>query len=99
MVLISGVIRLGPGDGARAKQIALDMARASEAEAGCRAYRFSVDLEDENVFHLFEMWESADALAAHFETPHMAQFRKQLADLTIVERTLRRYAVTDETEM
>ncbi|RDJ94345.1 hypothetical protein B4Q13_15050 [Lacticaseibacillus rhamnosus] len=59
---------------AEAAQAALKMSRASEAEAGCKSYRFYADLEDPNTFLIFEQWEDEGALLAHFQTPHMAEF-------------------------
>ena len=39
----------------------------SQLEAGCVFYRFTADIEDEQYFHLSEMWHDEDALKAHTE--------------------------------
>ena len=73
---------------------ALKMSAASEAESGCRAYRFYSDLRDANTFLLYEEWESEEALAAHFKTPHMAEFQAQLPDIIASEPAINRYVAT-----
>ena len=74
MILISGTVRLNPERRGDAIKAALAMAAASRVEAGCHAYEFSITLEDENVVRLFEVWESREALDAHFKMPHMGAF-------------------------
>ena len=74
---------------------AIKVAEATRREDGCRSYSFYRDLENENVFRVFEEWESEEALKLHFETPHMAEFRRVLGDVGIVSRDVKRYIVSD----
>ena len=69
MLIVAGEIVIGPESRDAAAQAARDMARATREEDGCVTYRFYADLEDETRFHVFEIWESAEHLARHFETP------------------------------
>ena len=55
------------------------METASRAEDGCHDYTFSVELNNPNVLRITELWESMDALAAHFAMPHMADFQAAMA--------------------
>lgn len=52
---------------------------ATEAEDGCIAYRFSVDVTDPDLLHISERWRDQAALTAHFTAPHMATFNAALA--------------------
>ncbi len=45
-------------------------------EPGCLKYVSSVDVNDPKILRIYEMWDSVEALMPHFETPHMADFRK-----------------------
>jgi quinol monooxygenase YgiN len=54
------------------------MEQASRSEAGCRDYTFSVELSDPDTLRITELWDDMDALAAHFATPHMAEFGNAL---------------------
>ena len=48
------------------------------AEPGCDDYTFSVELNDPNVMRITERWHDMDALADHFNTPHMAAFQQAM---------------------
>ena len=93
MLVIAGRFRIDPSHRAELVAAAREIMRETQREAGCAAYEFSADLDDPAVFHLFEQWESPEALAAHFETPHMAKFRSLLPGLGVLESRVQRYEV------
>lgn len=99
MLIISGSVRIKEGAGARAAEAARGMAAATRAEPGCLAYRFSSDLGDPSLVYIYEEWESAEALARHFGTPHMAAFRAALPALVAGPATIVRYEVASATPM
>jgi quinol monooxygenase YgiN len=99
MIVIAGSVTVRAERRDEAVQIALRMAAASRAEAGCVEYRFYADLADPNTFFLFEHWENEAALARHFQTPHMAEFQEQLPGLLVGASKVRRYVVSDVTGM
>ncbi len=43
------------------------------AESGCLQYELKADQDDENQFVIIERWASAEALAAHAVSTHMAE--------------------------
>ncbi len=60
------------------------------AEAGCIEYGPTVDVASgvavqgplrENVSVIIEKWASLDALKAHMQAPHMAEYRVRVKDL------------------
>jgi quinol monooxygenase YgiN len=65
----------------------------SRSEPGCVGYRFGVDIEDAQQIHLFEEWESQEALNTHFTTPHFAAFAAIVADVVADTPTFTRYEV------
>ena len=67
MIVIAGTIPIKPERREEAKQLALQMAAATHAEAGCLTYQFYADLADPNTFFIFEEWESEEALQRHFQ--------------------------------
>src|SRR5215510_579563 len=99
MIVIAGRVTIKPDQRAEATRVALTMARASQAEAGCVTYRFSADLDDPNTFYIFEEWESEDALARHFESAHMRVFREQIPALVGGPPSIHRYTVVAKTAM
>jgi quinol monooxygenase YgiN len=79
MLIIAGTIEIDPSKREPALAAAREMMAETLKEKGCHAYTFSADLADPSRIHLFERWESEEALLAHFATPHMAAFQKALA--------------------
>lgn len=91
MLLIAGTIRVQAEDqDAAAAAMAVMMAETVK-EAGCVSYDFSSDFSDPSLFHLFEEWESEEHLKAHFEAPHMGEFRATMGELGPMERNLHTY--------
>lgn len=91
MLVIGGHIRLDPAKRDAAIAAATEMMTATHLEEGCVSYVFSADFADPGLFHLFEEWETAEHLAAHGQTEHMATFQAKMADFGITERSLHVY--------
>ena len=49
-------------------------------EEGCRSYDLMSSITEPNTFVFVERWASREALAAHFETPHLQEWRRVSAD-------------------
>ncbi len=79
MIVIAGRARIQTSEKENAVRAGSVMAVASRDEPGCVDYRFGIDIEDPLVVHVFEQWESAEALEAHFTTPHFAAFAEVIA--------------------
>lgn len=60
---------------------------ATRREAGCLSYDLTNTVTAPNEFIFVERWASREALAAHFETPHLLHWRK-LCDDYATERKL-----------
>ncbi len=99
MIVIAGRVAVRPERREEAVRVARTMVAATRREPGCRAYGFHTDLEDPNVFFVFEEWEDEQALARHFRTEHMATFRRHLPDLLAGPPALTRYTVAASTSM
>jgi quinol monooxygenase YgiN len=78
MIVINARIAADAASIATLKDAISVMEQASRAESGCRDYTFSVELNDPNTMRITELWDDMEALAAHFATPHMAEFSKAL---------------------
>ena len=60
------------------------LTEASRLEQGCLVYTFGAGLDDLGEFHLTEVWDSQEALAAHQATPHYQVAAPALAELASV---------------
>ncbi|MBD1872953.1 antibiotic biosynthesis monooxygenase [Nodosilinea sp. FACHB-131] len=88
MILVSGKVRFHQDDLERIRPAIAVMINASLAEDGCIDYAYSIDVLDPTVMRIIERWRDRAALAAHFQTPHMAQWNAVLAELDISDREL-----------
>ncbi len=67
MILIEFVFDTAPEQHESAAALARRTMAATRQEEGCIFYRFSTDLDIPHRFILTELWESEDALKAHFQ--------------------------------
>ena len=94
MIVVSGVIELGSKDREAAIEAAKKMAEASRSEDGCISYSFYIDIENPNMIRVFEEWSSDEALATHFDAPHMTEFREALRQIELKSRAVKHYTVS-----
>jgi quinol monooxygenase YgiN len=93
VLIVAGNLTVDPADIDRLQGAAAEMMAATRQEDGCIEYVFSVSMADPGTVQIFEIWESAEALEAHFTQPHMATFQAALADLTVTGSSLHRYEI------
>ena len=99
MITVAGRVFIKPELRAKAVAAATRMVQATQKESGCLQYHFYADLEDENILHVFEEWDTQEALDAHFNTPHMAEFAESLPEILAAEPKIMRYAVSEVTRL
>jgi quinol monooxygenase YgiN len=93
MLIVAGRVPVRPDRRDEAVVAAVKMAKATQAEAGCRSYGFYADLADPNTILIFEEWENEAALTAHFQTPHMAEFNSVISRFVAGPPSINRYEV------
>ena len=93
MLVVAGRVRIDPSKREAARAAAQKVMAATREEPGCISYTFSADLDDASLFHVFEEWESQEALDAHFQTPHMAEFQAELGAMGVPEMRVQKYVV------
>jgi quinol monooxygenase YgiN len=96
MIMIEGWLRLTAADIDRLRPAAVTMLAATRQEDGCLEYAFSQDLADPDLFRIVERWRDEAALAAHFQTPHMAAFQRALGSATNRGASMKMYDATGE---
>ncbi len=91
MLLVTGTVRIPEAAIDRVRLAMEKMLAGSRAEDGCLSYAYAQDVLDPTLIHVVERWRDRDALAAHGQTAHMAEWRAAWADLGIHDRDLRLY--------
>lgn len=95
-VIVAGTVRVPPENLAAFKPHMEAMLAASRAEDGCLTYSYAVDVEDAGLIRVYEAWRDEAALQAHFQAPHMAQWRAAWPAFGIADRRLTLYRVVSE---
>ena len=94
MVVVSGTFSFpaGSADGVKAAMAAC--VAETTKEEGCITYRFYPDMEQPDVYRVFEEWETMEHLGAHGKSAHLAEFRNTLQGLGLVNREVKIYEVS-----
>jgi quinol monooxygenase YgiN len=95
MILIVGTVRVPAEAFDSAREAMATMVAETRKEDGCIRYAFAQDVVDPGVMHVSEAWRDRDALTAHANSAHMAEWRKAIGGVGASERDLRLYE-TDE---
>lgn len=84
MLSVSVSLRI-QGDRAADFLTALGKARSSAlaAEPGCLQFDIGRDVDDPNLFHLYEVYRDEAALAHHRSAPHFERWRQASGDLLV----------------
>ena len=99
MIIVAGTIDIKPEKHDDAVIAAQKMVAATEQEAGCITYRFYEDISQPNRFLVYEQWESAENLKAHFQTPHTAEFNAALNDAIVGRPNIKRFDDVNEVDI
>ena len=90
-IIVTGVIDLDPAKRDDAIAAALAIMEATRAEEGNDAYAFTADLADPGRLHLVEQWASAEAMEAHMETAHLAEFMTKIGACGVTSARLTKW--------
>jgi quinol monooxygenase YgiN len=99
MIVVAGEIDIQMEDCDGFAAAALNMAHATRMEDGCIAYSFYADISFPGRFHVYEEWQSEEALAAHAASDHMKTWRETLGGLNVLSRDVRKMEVTNVTKI
>ena len=95
MIIISAVLEFGSeAERDAAARGSADLQRATrEEEPGCLAYCFGIDPVEPTRIQVFEQWEDAAALDAHFVHPNYTNMRTFLHGAGLVQSSAEKYRI------
>jgi quinol monooxygenase YgiN len=94
MIVVTGEFRMPVERRAEAVEAMDRVVAATLKEAGCIAYSYAEDIREAGLFRVSELWESREALCAHFAAPHMAEWQKERAALGMTGRAVTAFSVS-----
>lgn len=80
MIYVIATLHIHPEKRASFLEDARTVIAHTVKEDGCISYDLVSSITQPNEFVFVERWSSRAALAAHFETPHLAEWRRVSAD-------------------
>lgn len=98
-VIVAGTVRVPPENLEAFRPHMAAMLAASRGEDGCLAYSYAIDVEEPGLIRVFEVWRDRAALDAHFQAPHLADWRAAWPALGVSDRRLSLYEVAAETPL
>lgn len=94
MIVISGTLQIHPDDRAAMLEAFGPIQAATRAEEpGCLQYAFSADPLDDTTVLIYEHWEDAAALDAHFAHPNFTKARQCLGSFRRLGGNMQKYHV------
>ena len=91
MIVVVGQFRFPPERMEEARPVMRRVMEATRTEPGCVEYNYGEDVLDPGLIRVSEVWESHEQLAAHMQTPHMARWQRERAELGLTERNISVY--------
>lgn len=88
MIAVIGTFRLPPQRVADALPAMREVIEATLQEPGCRAYSYAEDVAEPGLFRVTEIWDSREALKAHFTTAHMRRWAETRVALGFSDREI-----------
>lgn len=99
MFVVNATVPVNPENRDEAKELFADVAEQSRTEDGIIDYRVSTDVDDPNLFRIFEQYEDDEAFETHMQTDHIDEFMAQLPDLLGGEVDATRFDVESSAEL
>lgn len=92
MIIIAGEITIPADKRAAAIEGSAPLQQATrDDEPGCRAYVFAADPCRDDVIQVYELWDDAESLAAHFLHENYFNMRKFLGESGITAADTRKF--------
>lgn len=94
MLTVFASFRLPLESVAEARPLMIPVIEGTQAEPGCQSYTLAEDVAEPGLFRVAEVWDSREALKAHFETAHMKLWIEQRTKLGFYDRQVSLYEAT-----
>jgi Uncharacterized conserved protein len=93
VLVVAGSVRIDPAKRDDVIEATIEVMQETRKLPGCISFVFSADLEEPGVLHVFQEWESQEALDRHLAEPRLEAVRLRLGSLGVRETAVHRYAI------
>lgn len=95
-IVINGTFELAAEDRQRFIDAVRPNLTETLQEAGCVYYALSIDVNNENLFHLSEGWIDQQSLTGHLDGEAFKATQRKVSALRILASDLTKYLVSDQ---
>ncbi|MXR51759.1 antibiotic biosynthesis monooxygenase [Halovenus sp. WSH3] len=99
MIVVHATFPIDPDERDRVIEHIEELEAKTRQEDGVIEYVASTDIDDPNVIRFTERYEDEQALGAHTQTDHFAEFERMLPDVLAGEPEVMRYDVENAEEL
>ncbi len=99
MLIVSGVLTFDPAKQQEFIALTVPLVEATLAEPGNITYGFWFDGSEPGRARAYEEWETTEAIAEHFGTPHMATFMEGMAEVGVTGVEIHQHEVAGSTKL
>ena len=99
MILVTGHVRLAPGNVERARPHMRNVLEATRKEFGCILYAYGEDVLDPGLIRIVERWQDWKSLEAHDKAPHVDAWRAAIKEIGVVDREVTAHAAGEERKL
>lgn len=78
MIVVNAKAKASSNNLIKLKYIINKLEQETRKEKGCIDYAFSIDINNENVLRIIELWEDLKSLQNHLKTQHVDDFRAEI---------------------
>jgi len=89
MILVVGHFRVPVESLAAIRPLMGKVIAETVREDGCMEYAYAEDVSEPGLVRVSEKWRDRACLAAHFASPHMADWQRERAALGLHDRNIR----------
>jgi quinol monooxygenase YgiN len=94
VLVLAGSVRIDPAKRNDVVEATIEVMQESRKLPGCISFVFAADLEDPGVLHVFQEWETPEALNRHLTAPRVEAIRLRLGSLGVREVAVQRYSIS-----
>ncbi len=92
MIVIAGTIRIPNEHRAQILECLVRLQKNTlQHDDGVAAFRFGIDVQQDDLLHVYEEWESTETLKSHMQKSHMDEFRNLKNELQLETSSFSRW--------
>lgn len=99
MFIVSGTLTFDPAHTAQMTELISDLVTKTLAEDGNITYGFWFHPTEEGSVRIHEEWASAEAMAEHMATPHLATFMEAVGGVGLTSIELTQHEIAESTKL